>query len=100
MDMVTPYVVYILSCADGTLYTGITTDLARRFAQHKAKKAAAYTAAHPVKKIAYAERCTSRGAALRREAEIKTWSREKKLALIARNKKMDAGKTPAPAKKR
>ena len=82
-DSLMPYVVYILLCADGTLYTGITTDLARRFAEHKAKKGAAYTAAHPVKKIAYSEACASRGAALKREAEIKRLSRAKKLALIA-----------------
>ena len=87
MLMAMPYVVYILRCADGTLYTGITNDLARRFAQHKSGKAAAYTAAHPVKNIAYTEECASRGAALKREAEIKSWDRAKKLALIAGAKK-------------
>jgi len=44
------YFVYILKCADGSLYTGITTDLKRRFAEHKDRKGGGYTSAHEVKK--------------------------------------------------
>ena len=43
------YYVYILECEDGTLYTGITTDLERRLEEHKAGKGGAYTRAHKVK---------------------------------------------------
>ncbi len=76
------YFVYILQCADGTLYTGITTDLLRRLAQHKSGKGGNYTRAHTVEKIVYSEKASSRSLALRREAEIKRWPRAKKLELI------------------
>lgn len=75
------YAVYVLECADGTLYTGITTDLQRRFKEHRNKKGGNYTLAHGVKKIVYAENLPNRSDALKREAEIKSWSREKKLTL-------------------
>lgn len=76
------YYVYILQCADKSLYTGITTDLNRRFAEHQKGLGGSYTRSHPVKKILYSERRRSRGAALKREAEIKSWSREKKMLFI------------------
>ncbi len=76
------YFVYILKCADGSLYTGITTDLKRRFAEHKDRKGGGYTSAHEVKKIVYSEKHPTRSSALKREAEIKSWSRENKLKLI------------------
>lgn len=78
------YFVYILKCADGSLYTGITTDLARRFDEHKKKKGGAYTSAHRAQKMVHAEKCGTRSRALKREAEIKRWTRGKKLALIRR----------------
>lgn len=74
--------VYILLCADGSLYTGITTDLARRIDEHKAGTGAKYTRSHPVKECAHSESAPSRSAALRREAEIKRLTRAEKLALI------------------
>jgi len=77
-----PYFVYILKCADGSLYTGITTDLKRRFAEHKDKKGGGYTSAHGAKRIVYSEKHPTRSSALKREAEIKSWSRENKLKLI------------------
>jgi putative endonuclease len=56
------WVVYIMRCADGTLYTGITTDLARRLAQHNAGAASKYTRARLPVSVAYSERADSRGA--------------------------------------
>lgn len=76
------YYLYLLQCADKSIYTGITTDVARRFLEHKRGLGASYTRSHPVKKILYSERCGSRSAALKREAEIKSWPRAKKLRFI------------------
>jgi len=78
------YFVYILECADKTLYVGITTDLKRRLHQHnRAKEGARYTKTRRPVVLKHSECRPSRGAALRREYEIKTWRRAKKLALIA-----------------
>jgi len=49
------YFVYILKCADGTLYTGITTDIKRRFKEHRAKAGGHYTASHKVKRVVHKE---------------------------------------------
>lgn len=76
------YFVYILQCADKTLYTGITTDVVRRLAEHKAGDGGHYTRAHGAKKMVYREKCTDRSAALKREAAIKKLPRKNKLALI------------------
>ncbi len=76
------YVVYILLCADKSLYTGITTDLARRLAEHKAGDGGHYTRARGAKKMLYSERHADRSAASRREAQIKRLTRTKKLALV------------------
>ena len=78
------YYVYILECRDRSLYTGITTDLKRRLAEHRQGKGAHYTAAHPPRRIVYRERKRNRSTALKREAEIKKLSRAAKLALIGR----------------
>ncbi len=77
-----PYIVYILECHDGSLYTGITTDLARRFAEHKNKKGGSYTASHPVRSILYQEECINRSTALKREVAIKKMPRRQKLEII------------------
>jgi putative endonuclease len=76
------YYVYILECEDFSLYTGCTNDVERRFAQHQAGKGGHYTRAKKPVRILYTEEQIDRGSALRREAEIKQWSREKKLELI------------------
>ena len=76
------YFVYILKCKDGSLYTGITTDVARRFAEHKKGEGGHYTSARGVKKVVYSEEHPDRSSASKREAEIKSWPREKKLNLI------------------
>lgn len=76
------YYIYIIKCEDGTLYTGITTDLKRRFKEHSLGKGGAYTKAKKAEKILYTEECENRSIALKRESEIKSWPRKKKLVLI------------------
>ena len=71
-----------MECLDKTLYTGITTDLARRFKEHNTGKGGAYTRSKKVIKILYTEKFPTRSSALKREVEIKSWPRDKKLALI------------------
>ncbi|HVV38943.1 MAG TPA: GIY-YIG nuclease family protein [Candidatus Paceibacterota bacterium] len=80
------YFVYIIECADLSLYTGITTDLKRRFEQHKTGKGGHYTRAKQVVRFVYTEQHSGRSSALKREAEIKSWPREKKLGLIRGHK--------------
>lgn len=76
------YFVYILQCKDGTLYTGITTDVKRRFVEHKAGKGGAYTRSHIPVKIVYKEKKKNRSTASKREYEIKSFSRMQKMQLI------------------
>lgn len=76
------YFLYILQCTDGSLYTGITTDVARRFAEHKVGKGGNYTRSRTVVRVVYTEECHNRSAASKREAEIKSWPRTKKLQLF------------------
>jgi len=80
-----PYYVYIIETVNKTLYTGITTDLKRRFAEHKSGKGSHYTAANPPLKLRYSEKHRTRSKACKREAQIKGWPRTKKLALIKGN---------------
>jgi putative endonuclease len=77
-----PWTVYILECADGRLYTGVTTDINRRIMEHRSGKGARFTRAFGVKKIVYTEHCVDRGVAQVRESAIKKLSRMKKLSLI------------------
>ncbi|MCD7846265.1 MAG: GIY-YIG nuclease family protein [Oscillospiraceae bacterium] len=76
-----PYWVYILRCADGSLYTGITTDVARRVGQHNAGTGAKYTRSHRPVEPVYRELCPDKPAALRRERAIKALTHGEKLAL-------------------
>ena len=77
------YFVYILTCADGTLYVGSTNDLAKRVVQHNTAKAGAhYTKIRRPVTLVYSEIVKTLSQALKREVEIKRWSREKKIALI------------------
>ena len=75
--------VYILECENGSLYTGVTTDVLRRFKEHQ-NKSARYTSYNPPVHLVYSESCHGRSDAFKREAEIKRWPRRKKLAFIAR----------------
>ena len=74
--------VYIIECKDGTLYTGVTTDVTRRFNEHATAQGAKYTRTHGVSKLLYNEAYESKSDAYRREAQIKRWTRVKKLHLI------------------
>lgn len=76
------YYVYILRCADGTLYTGCTNDLERRLRTHNAGKGAKYTRARLPVELVYAEEAADKSQALRREAAIKALPRSEKLGLI------------------
>ena len=77
------WAVYILQCADGTLYTGITNDVTRRFQEHQNGTGAKYTRGRGPLKLLYTEELATRSVALKREAAIKAMSRTDKLALIA-----------------
>ena len=75
--------IYILQCADDTLYTGITTDLIRRIDEHNhSAKGAKYTRARRPVVLVYSESCESRSSASSRELELKKLSRKQKLKLI------------------
>ena len=74
--------VYILECADGSLYTGITDDLQRRIKAHEGGKGAKYTRGRGPLKLRYQELLDSQSEALRREYQIKTMKRADKLQLI------------------
>ena len=74
--------VYLLRCADGSLYCGWTNDLEKRLAAHNAGTGAKYTRARRPVTLAWFEPCESREAALRREAAIKALSRAEKLLLV------------------
>lgn len=74
--------VYILECADGTLYTGWTTDLETRIAAHNSGGGAKYTRGRGPVRLLYSESCEDKGAALKREHQIKKLTRIKKLRLI------------------
>ncbi len=76
--------VYVLRCADGTLYTGWTVDLDRRLAQHAAGTASRYTRSRRPVALAAALPAADRTAARREEARIKRLTRAEKLALLAR----------------
>lgn len=74
--------VYILRCADGTLYTGSTDDVARRAQVHNSGKGAKYTRGRRPVEVVYSEECESYSAALKREYAIKQLTRSQKLELI------------------
>lgn len=76
------FYVYLLRCADGTLYTGYTDDPVRRTKIHNAGKGAKYTRTRLPVELVYQEACADKSAALRREYEIKQLTRVQKLKLI------------------
>jgi putative endonuclease len=75
--------VYVLECADGSFYTGYTTDVERRVAEHDAGEGAKYTRGRTPVELIYRETFGSRSAAMRREHEIKTFSRARKERLVS-----------------
>lgn len=75
------WVLYILECKDGTLYTGITDDLENRLTMHRSGKGAKYTRGRGPLKLRYLEDCKDRSAALKREFAIKQMTKDEKLSL-------------------
>jgi len=76
---------YMLRCGDGTLYTGITDDVSRRLAAHRAGRGAKYTRGRGPLELVYAEELPDKGAALRREIAVKKLPRAGKEELIRQN---------------
>ena len=77
------WLVYMLRCGDGSLYTGITNDIARRLAAHVAGRASRYTRSRLPVRLVHTEPQATKSQALRREAAIKRLSRPAKLRLLA-----------------
>jgi putative endonuclease len=73
---------YLLLCKDRSIYTGITNNLEQRLDHHREGKGGHYTRSHKAVRILYSEKFKTRSEALKREAEIKGWKKEKKLSLI------------------
>jgi predicted GIY-YIG superfamily endonuclease len=76
------YFVYIVRCADGTLYTGYARDPEKRTLTHNAGRGAKYTSKRRPVSLVYSEPCESRGAALKREYALKSLTRPEKESLI------------------
>lgn len=89
MRVSAPWFVYIVRCADGTLYTGISNDVNRRVDLHNQAKGARYTRGRLPVMLAYQEPVGTRAQATRREAAIKRMSRPAKLALTMRSSEPD-----------
>jgi len=79
-----PWHVYILRCADGTLYTGITNDLEKRLKAHNTGKGAKYTRSRKPVELAWNKHMKTGTAARKLEAKIKSWTRAKKQQLITK----------------
>ena len=77
--------VYILKCADDSLYTGVALDIQRRIQEHSSGKGSKYLRGKSPFKLVYSETFPDKSGALVREAQIKRWTRSQKLALIAEN---------------
>ncbi len=75
--------VYLLRCSDGSLYTGIATDVERRCAEHNAGTGAKYTRSRRPVEVVYREPCADKSSALRREIAVKRLYRREKVALVA-----------------
>jgi len=76
------YYIYVLHCKDGSYYTGSTNNVEKRFKDHLLGKGARYTKSHKPIEIIYQEEFSTKSEALKREVEIKNWSREKKEKLV------------------
>ena len=75
------WVLYILECKDGSLYTGITNDLKKRITSHQAGTGAKYTRGRTPVNVRYVEKCEDHSSALRREVEVKKLLRPDKIRL-------------------
>jgi len=74
--------VYIIHCSDDSYYTGISTDVQRRFEQHRNGKGARFFYGRAPVEVVYTESCENRSIALQREAQIKGFSRKQKMRLF------------------
>ena len=82
-----PWFLYILRCSDGSLYTGIAKDAAKRLQKHSSGKGARYTRTRLPLELIYQESCRNRTHALVREYEVKRYPKKKKEALIGKEVK-------------
>ena len=82
-DNTKAWVLYLLECANGAYYAGITNDLEGRLAAHACGRGAKYTRAHTALDFAYLEECADKSAALRREIALKKLPKARKEALCA-----------------
>ena len=82
--METDWYLYILRCGDGTLYTGITTDVEKRLETHRTGKGAKYTRGRLPLELVYRESCGSHSDALKREIAVKRMTRREKEALLTK----------------
>ena len=73
---------YMLRCRDGSLYTGITTDIEKRVAAHNSGKGAKYTRSRKPVELVYQEDCEDHSHALRRELEMKALSKDEKERIL------------------
>jgi putative endonuclease len=74
--------VYIIECSDGRFYTGVTDNIEKRLEKHKSGQGGHFTKTFGVKRLLYREEFSVRRDAIKREAQLKGWTRKKKLALI------------------
>ena len=88
MENQSTWIIYILECSDNTFYTGITKDVAKRFAAHQAGKGAKYTRSHTPMSVVYTEYQTSRSEASKREGIIKQLTRQQKMKLLEAYKEL------------
>ncbi|HYK03224.1 MAG TPA: GIY-YIG nuclease family protein [Thermoanaerobaculia bacterium] len=89
--------VYILASINRVIYVGSSDDLVQRLRDHRAGRGAEFTKKYRVNRLVYFETAESRGAAMKRELEIKGWRREKKVALIEKVNPGWRELEPAPA---
>lgn len=92
-----PWYVYVIECRDGSLYTGIAVDVARRYAEHAAGKGARYTRSHPPARLLARFAHPDRSSALRAEYAIKQLPASAKRALCAAAATDEAFETPPSA---
>jgi putative endonuclease len=78
-----PWFLYVAECADRTLYVGIAKNVEARLACHNAGRGAKYTRTRTPVRLVYSEKLADVGSALRREREVKRWSRPKKVAELS-----------------
>lgn len=96
----TMYFFYLFLCLDGSLYAGITNNLLRREAFHNSGTGSAYTRSRGGGRVVYFEKFLTKSQALKREAEVKKWKREKKLLLIGSKSLQESGHANSSTKAR